>query len=206
MINGNDPEAQETPFTENELEEILGQLPTLVRLRQFAARLSAINWFHRVGEPFDPALKETAQTYLDLLGFPQASILPVRDWQEAADLAESPDFDTPSWQAEELIRVNLEARALDSLDPEAIAVALAHVNSILSKSIRMATLDIAALWDIQDTELLTAAAGSVHQTCQLCALAILCELDEDTPLTVKFELYRMGRWPISITGASFNLF
>lgn len=206
MANHEISEQEDGVINENDLEDILDQVPTLIRVRDFAKTLSHINWFTRVGETFEAEDLKNAQDYLDRLGFPDVAILPVEDWEQAADLAESPDFDTLSWEAEEQLRADLENHVLEQIDVDALSVVLTHLSQIVSMETKAATQNVAALWDIEDEQLLTAATGMALQTCHMYALGLLSDQDEDFPIYGKFELYKLGRWPIGITGSSFNLF
>lgn len=206
MING--ANSDQTPFDidENDLEDIIGQVPCLLRIRDFTKSIARTNWFSDVGTPLSASVRHAAQAYLDSLGFPDLAIVPVRDWAEAAELAENPDFDTESWQAEEQMRAHFETQALEHADPDALSVALNHLHTVITASAEQAIEDAAALWDITDDELLTAALGAAHQTCHTYALGLLSEDLDEQSITPKIQLFQMGRWPISITGASFNLF
>ncbi len=54
--------------------------------------------------------------------------------------------------------------------------------------------------------LLKAMVGSAVQACHQAALVLASGTEDDHPFTAKFGLYESGRWPISISGSSFNIY
>ena len=191
---------------ENEIEEVIDELPRLVAVRSWAQELGNIPWFKRVGDPVEAELAKVARTYLDLLGFPDVEMAPIQDWETAAAAAESLDWNSDGWQAEEQLRASLATDALTHIDEQAISVVLNHVAGKAGQVMEDVAAELSALWDVDDTALVTAAAGSAIQMCHQAALVIVCEADDDHPFVHKLKLFQMGRWPISIAGSSFNLF
>lgn len=193
-------------FDEEDLEDILTDLPALINIRKLTAKVCRINWFSAVGDPVDRDLKSLCQSYLDELGFPDIPIVPVETWEDAAALAENPEFDSLAWDTEEQLRASLTDAALAQIDEEALGVALQHISDRVRPVIEDTLQDAGALWDIEDDELLIAATGAALQACHVAGLAVIGEAEEDHPAFDKLEIFARGRWPVSITGATFNLF
>ncbi len=100
----------------------------------------------------------------------------------------------------------MAADALTRLEESALQVGLSHIASVVGDSARESLDDVAAMWDIDDETLINLAVGSAVQTCHMAALVIVAGEEADHPFALKYRLFELGRWPISLTGASFNLF
>jgi hypothetical protein len=71
------------------------------------------NWFFMVGEPLAEAERAQVQNYLLGLGIRDAfSIDSVSDWSGVRDLIDRPDWDRRWWEAEQVERQRLYARAV----------------------------------------------------------------------------------------------
>lgn len=191
---------------ENELEDLIEDIPALVAVRSFATELGAIPWFKTVGETVDADLGRAARSYLDALGFPHVDIALVGDWETACAAAESLDWNSDSWQVEEQLRAALVADALTHMNEDALTVALRHVAGKAGEVLEETGAELAALWDVDDKALVTAAAGAAAQMSHQAALVIAAEAEADHPFALKLKLFESGRWPISIAGGSLNLF
>jgi len=110
-----------------EMEAMEAELPMLARIRRFAGAAVRVDWFAHVGEHPGPRTMDMAEQYLDALGFPDAEVALVTDWAEAASAAETLDFDSAAWEAEEQLRSALTVDALDNMSEAALQVALTHV-------------------------------------------------------------------------------
>jgi hypothetical protein len=66
--------------------------------------------------------------------------------------------------------------------------------------------NIAAIWDVENENLMNAAAGAAVQASHHAALVLAADVEEEHPLALKFRLFEMGRWPIGIAGSTFNIF
>ncbi|TNE59720.1 MAG: hypothetical protein EP340_01835 [Alphaproteobacteria bacterium] len=191
------------PAMINELRE---EIPTLLAIKRFALSLDRVPWFANIGETLPSELREAAQGYLDGLGFPEVAITPIASWEEAADAAASLDWDSESWSREEQLRVSLIDEALQFMDETALQVALTHVASLAADSVRDTLENIAAIWDLEDTNLETAATGAAIQAAHNGALVLAAGSDGSHPFALKYQLFEEGRWPIGVAGTSFNLF
>ena len=199
-------------ISDDELEMLERETPQLARLKRFAGSLEQTAWFSTLGEPPTAQTRAAAEAYLDALGFPDADLAILVDWEDAAAAAETLDWANPAWEAEELARADLTMRALDHLSEEALRVGLALVADRAGRAARDAMEQEAAMWDVADEAARTLAVGSVVQACHNAALALVVAaidptFDAETHLfAYKLALFEKGRWPVGVAGASFNLF
>lgn len=194
-----------------DIEDLERELPGLAVLSRFARSLDRIPWFANLGEPLTPGAKATAFMYLDGLGFPQADIAILVDWEDAADAAESRDWQSPAWEAEELLRSDLTASALESMSEEALRIGMTLIAEKVSAAAKEAMEQAAFIWDVEDEASKTLAVGAAVQAAHGAALALLAASDpefeaDSHPLAAKFRLFEFGRWPVGVAGSSFNLF
>jgi len=196
---------------ENELEALERELPGLARLSRFARSLDRIPWFANIGEALTPGARAAALDYCAGLGFPDAEIAMLLDWEDAAAVAESLDWQSPAWEAEESLRADLTGRALDLLSEDALRIGMALIAEKVSEPAKDAVEELSYLSDLDDEQIKTLCVGAAVQAANGAALALIAAADtdfdaENHPLAAKFRLFEFGRWPVSITGSSFNLF
>ena len=196
---------------DDELEELERELPGLTILTRFARSLDRIPWFANMGEPLTPGARAAADSYLQGLGFPDADIAILVDWEDAAGAAESFDWQSPSWEAEELQRSDLTARSLEFLSEEALKIGMTLIADKVAAPAKEAMEQASFIWDMEDENSRTLAVGAAVQASHGAALALLAAHDpefeaDDHPLAAKFRLFEFGRWPVGIVGSSFNLF
>lgn len=198
MTSDFDDDYEDTPDAED--------YPTLVSVVRFNKLLPAVNWFRSVGLPMGAATLRTAEFYVETLGFPGTLIAPIEDWEEASYAASNPDWNSPWWEAEEQMRVSLTADALEIVSEEDLNAALTHISATASPLIQNCVENLAEEQGIEDEELIRAAIGSAIQTCHQAALVLAAGEEDTHPFALKYKLFELGRWPIAITGSSFNLF
>lgn len=196
---------------DNDLDRLERELPSLSRIRRFAASLEAIPWFANLGEPMSKGARASARHYADGLGFPDADIAILVDWEDAAAAAESADWNSPAWEAEELLRADLTARALRHLSEEALQIASTMIAEEISEPAREAMEEAASVWDVDDEALRQLAVGAAVQAAHQAMLVLIAAVDpdfdaEDHPFTAKFRLFEFGRWPVGVAGNSINVF
>ena len=194
-----------------DLEALERELPGLNQVSRFARSLEGIPWFANLGEPLTPGANAAAQTYLDGLGFPDADVAILVDWEDAADAAENLDFHSPAWEAEELLRADLTTRAMDLLSEEALTIAMTLIGEQIAEPAKEAMEQASHIWDMEDDASQRLAVGAAVQAANQAALALIAaadpEFDADThPFAAKFRLFEFGRWPVGVIGRSFNLF
>jgi hypothetical protein len=193
------------------LESLGRELPALSRVSRFARGLSAIPWFANLGEPLTAGARAIAVRYVDGLGFPDADVAILVDWEDAAAAAESLDWSSPAWEAEELLRTDLTARALDLMSEQAVTLAMTVIAERVAGPAREAMEQAAAIWDIEDEGAQRLAVGAAVQAAHQAALTLISASDpefdaENHPFAAKFKLFEFGRWPVCVAGNSFNLF
>lgn len=199
-------------YDENMLGQLERELPALSRLRRFATGLENIGWFCHLGEALTPATRQVAEGYLGQLGFPEAQIAILADWDDAANAAETLDWANAAWEAEELARAELTGRALAFMSEEALQLGLAMVTEQAGSAAKNYLLDTAALWDMVDESIHNLSVGSAVQTAYSAGLALLAAAvdpdfeAEEHIFALKLKLFAAGRWPVGVVGQSFNIF
>jgi len=208
------------------LEALEAELPALTVLRDFANRASRLSWFTELGEPLDNDCLDVVPLYLEGLGLPEASPAPLLDWRDAADAAQSMDINSEAWEIEEQFRAAATAEALTLISEEGLGIMLKHLASSLSEDVANCVEEALYMADEAPSEALTnLAAGAAQQAVHGAALSLAAyaahilksdphietiELDNDDianhPLMLRFRLFEMGRWPVSLIGNSLNLF
>ncbi|WP_411816899.1 hypothetical protein [Hyphococcus sp. DH-69] len=196
---------------EIELEELERELPGLARLSRFARSLDRIPWFANIGGKMTPGALAAADDYIAGLGFPDVEIAMLLDWGDAAAAAESLDWQSPAWEAEESLRADLTGRALEMLSEDALRIGMALIAEKVADPAKDAVEELAYLSDLDDEAIKTLCVGAAVQAANGAALALVAAEDtdfdaENHPFAAKFRLFEFGRWPVSITGSSFNLF
>lgn len=195
------------------------EVPVLASIKRYAQGLDHVPWFAGLGTPPTRQVRAAAQGYLDRLGFPDADLAIVADYDDAASVAETHDWASPAWEAEELLRADLTARALAAMSAEALEIGLRLVAQEAAAAARAGAAEQAALWDMADEAALNLAVGSAVQTCHalglaLCVSALEADAEDDETggdisdhaFTYKFRLFELGRWPVSLLGHTFNVF
>ena len=180
--------------------------PTLRSVVRFNKLLPSIPWFSSLGDPLSPEALATARDYMDALGFPDAFVAEIEDWDDAAYAAANPDWNTDWWEAEEQLRMGLTAEALELISEEDLNLALTHVSATASPVISNAVEALSDGMGIEDMELVRAITGSAVQTCHQAALVLAAGEEDTHPFALKYKLYELGHWPIAISGNSFNIF
>ncbi|MEM8936980.1 MAG: hypothetical protein AAGC77_11290 [Pseudomonadota bacterium] len=199
------------PMDDIDLEDLERELPSLAIITRFARGLDRVPWFANLGEPMTPGARAAAQSYLDGLGFPDSEPAVLVDWEDAAAAAESLDLQSPAWEAEELVRSDLTARALSHISEDALTVGMTVIAEKLSDPAQEAMEQAAYIWDMEDEASKRLAVGGAVQAAHGAALALVAasdpEFDTEThPFVAKFRLFEFGRWPVGLIGSSFNLF
>ena len=194
-----------------EFDALERELPGLKALTRFAKSLDRLPWFANMGEPLTPGARAAANKYLDRLGFSHADVAILVDWEDAATAAESLDWQSESWEAEELLRADLTGRALEFLSEEALQIGMTLISEKVSEPAREAMEQAAFIWDMEDEAARNLAVGAAVQAAHGAAMALVAASDpdfdaEEHAFAAKFQLFEFGRWPVAITGSSFNLF
>ncbi len=214
---------QEDDFTDTDAETLLAleaEIPILSLLRNFADEIVAGDWFSELGESLDAQTIALAELYVAGLGLPDARLAQIPDWDDALDAAETMDLNSEAWEAEEQLRAAVTEDALRAVTPEGLEVVLTYLSASLAPRARDAAEEALSLSDENADALLELMVGAAQQASFGALLAVaaahadalLNDTDTDIeelsrhPLFVKYRLFAIGRWPVSITGRSFNLF
>lgn len=194
------------------LADLEREAPILSRLTRFGRGLDNVRWFAHLGERPRPKVRELSHAYLEALGFPDASLSILPTWEDAADAAETFDFQSPAWEAEELARADITTRALAAVSEEALQIGLSVIAQNVASVASEAMKEQAAYWDIVDEPAQNLAVGAAAQAANGAALLLIAtaadpDLDITShPLAHKFRLFELGRWPVSLVGGTFSLF
>lgn len=180
--------------------------PTLQSVARFNRLLNSVDWYSNVGEPVGAELAKAARAYMDYSGFPHADLAIIETWSEAGEAAANTDWNSEWWEAEEQTRMGLIDAALTLISDEDLTMALTHVTATASPLLQHAAENWAEEQGIEDEELIRAAVGAGVQASYQAALVLAAGEEDDHPFALKFKLFELGRWPIAITGSSFNLF
>ena len=196
---------------DGELEDLERELPALSRLNRFARGLDSIPWFANLGEPLTPGARAVAARFTEGLGFPEADVAVLTDWEEAADAASHNDWNSPAWEAEELLRADLTGRALSLMSEEALKISMTMIAEKVAEPAKVAMEQAGFIWDVEDEPSKELAVGSAVQAAHLAGLVLVAAHDhdfdaDDHPFTLKFQLFEFGRWPVAVAGRSFNVF
>ena len=196
---------------DNELEELERELPALRALTRFSSSLDRIPWFSNLGEPLTPGARAAAEIYASKLGFPEAGVAILIDWEDAAAAAESLDWHSAAWEAEELLRSDLTGRALEMMSEEALHIGMTLIADKVKEPATEGMEQAAVIFDIEEVAPRNLAVGAAVQSAHGAALALLAAADpdfdvDDHAFAAKFRLFEFGRWPVGISGLSFNLF
>ena len=184
----------------------LADFPGLRGIGRMGRLVDRLPWFARLGAEIETDEVDWAQGYLAALGFPEAAVVPVSEWEEAADAAASIDLNSIAWEAEEQLRMALLDEALQRIDEASLTLALTHLASRAAEPIRAGAEAAAAAAGLFDEELILAAQGGAMQACHQAALVLAAEVEDEHAFALKFRLFEAGRWPIGLAGNSFNLF
>lgn len=200
------------PVDDATMEALERETPILSRLRRFADGLDRIAWFSKLGEAPTEGLRDAAMGYLDRLGFPDAELAILPDWGDAEGAAETEGWASPAWEAEELARADLTARALDAMSEEALEIGLRMVAERAGEACKAAMEEEAAYWDVTEEGARTLAVGAAAQASHLAALSLIAaavdpdDAADDSVFAWKLRLFMEGRWPVGVLGNTFNVF
>ena len=189
-------------------EAELRDFPGLMAVSQFVRMLGDVPWFRGLGLELDSREELLSEDYLLALGFPDARIAPVGNWEEAADAAANPNWNTEWWEAEEQVRVALVSEACMRADEDTVMVALSHLQNRAIEAVTESAQLAAEAAGIDDEALIRAAAGATAQSMYQAGLLLAAENEDDQhhAFALKYRLFESGRWPIGVIGNSFHIF
>lgn len=196
------------------------EIPLLSALREFTDRAARAPWFANLGEMIDGEAAYLARAYLDMLGFPDAEPVPVMNWDDALDAAESGDLNSEGWEAEEQLRAALSDRVLEGISEEGLGVMLAYLQAALAEPVPEMVDEALMMADEPPDAIRDLAVGAAQQAAFGGALALaaaaldMAENDDrqageealNHPLMLRYRLFELGRWPLALSGRTLNLF
>ena len=191
---------------DGEIDDLLEDFPSLKSVAPFVALASDVRWFRALGEDPDRETVKLARDYAEALGFPEAEPAFLYDWEDAASAAENTEFHSPAWEAEEQLRAALTDEVLLAIDGQVLEMVMTHVAQEITESIDDAAKEAAEFLRIDDESFVLATSGAAAQAVYQAALVGMAGEEEEHPLSLRFQLFERGRWPIGIIGNSFLIF
>jgi hypothetical protein len=163
-------------------------------------------WFGSLGEPIASSESQQVRSYLLGLGIADAvSIESVSGWHDARAVITDPAWDRRWWDAEQLEKQRLYARAV-ALCGESDVLRLLSVTLASSDAVKNAAELAAARLGCTEAGLVGSAAGAASEAFHLGELAGLAgELDAH-PFRLKQALFSAGRWPLGMLNGRYHLF
>ncbi len=196
---------------DGDYDEVLDQqIQRLTIMARFARAVIDIPWFTRLGEPLSSDDSATAGAYLAAAGFPDAAVAQVESWDEAALVAENPDWNTDWWEAEEQLKAGLLEQALEHVDEVELTNALNHIAAqcagvALEAASNMA-INAGFTPESDEESFLNAAAGWAVAGAYQAALVLAAGAEEDHPFALRFRLFEAGRLPLGVAGTTLSVF
>ena len=188
---------------------LLGEIPHLLRARAFSDSISASTLFSRTGQALDEQDLHLAEGYVQNLGLAHVYPARVLHLAEAMGVAEALDFDPAAWEAEEQLRSSLHHNVLEQTSEEGSEQLLKLIAAKSAEMAQQAILDSFAHNSQIDETVTNAMVGHVVLAAHCMGLLILSDMDQeqvDHPFALRWSLFNRGRWPIGITGSSYNVF
>ena len=185
----------------------------IIRLRQiakFTKKILHINWFSRVNQSLSDNDIELSEKYISAVGLPNSNISNVSDWNEAAGIAENPNWNSSWWEIEEQLKVSLITESLKYIQEDELSHALNHVTSqtagqsLEAVAFEKFTKDSGNIDYYQS--FVNAATGMAIASSYQAALVLSASADQDHPFSLKFQLFENGRLPIGLIGNTFSIF
>jgi hypothetical protein len=165
------------------------------------------NWFFMVGEPLAVAEQEHVRGYLLGLGIGgELATRTVSDWPSARNVIERPDWDRRWWDAEQLERQRLYARAVEAHGEAAAREKLSSALARANDEVHGAAAVEAARGGCSDAGLIRAAAGAASEALYLATLARLAGESDAHPFALKQSLFLGGHWPLGIVDHRYFVF
>mgnify|MGYP001377930766 FL=1 len=167
-------------------------------------------WFSRINQSLSDNDIELSEKYISAVGLPNSNISNVSDWNEAAGIAENPNWNSSWWEIEEQLKVSLITESLKYIQEDELSHALNHVTSqtagqsLEAVAFEKFTKDSGNIDYYQS--FVNAATGMAIASSYQAALVLSASADQDHPFSLKFQLFENGRLPIGIIGNTFSIF
>jgi hypothetical protein len=163
-------------------------------------------WFGSLGEPIANVESERVQNYL--LGLGIVDVVPIEsvaDWRDARSVITDPGWDRRWWDAEQLEKQRLYARAI-ALCGESDVLRLLSITLASSDAVKNAAELAAARLGCTEAGLVRSAAGAASEAVHLGELARLAGETDAHPFRLKQALFSAGRWPLGMLSGRYHLF
>ncbi len=164
--------------------------------------VQSIDWFSRIGQPKTDSDSSYVLKFLHSLGVTTSEIQYVATVQEAEDCIKN-QFD-PRWDS---LENEYRQSLLDCVNSYGLTE---HVEKILKYILDRTTDRIMNCADERfgdyDQYLPKVGAGSALEVCYQFALEKVVARENRNTFTKKFEIYKIGRWPLCLSGPKFVIF
>lgn len=191
---------------DDDIADLFEDYPSLKSVAPFLLVAENVHWFRALGERPFPETQTAARDYVDLLGFPEADPVFLPEWEDAAAAAQSTDYNSPAWEAEEQQRAVLTTDVLELIREDVLEMVMSHVATTVTPVIGAAAEEAAEYLRITDEDFVRAASGAAIQACYQAALVGLVSPEDEHPFVKRFEIFEAGHWPIAIIGNSFLIY
>ena len=171
------------------------------KLEPVLSRMTAIDWFSRVGEPESAGDARSIEGYLSALGRQGWRVRYVHSL-ESVKLCTKSRFDPGWFDAEEEYRQQL-IRSTDPAAFERINLSLKSVIDRMSDPVMEAAERNLEGGDLQ---ILKVAAGCAIETCYQYALESAISPGPSGIFSRKLELFEQGRWPLTASENKFVVY
>jgi hypothetical protein len=159
-----------------------------------------------LGQPLADSECQRVREYLSGLGIEDVTrIEPVATWDDARSLITDAAWDRRWWDAEQLVKQRLYARAVAARGESEVLRLLSQTLEHGSAAHGEAEADGPRL-ECADAGLVAAALGAANEARYLGELARLAGEPSTHPFRSKQALFAAGRWPLGIVDGRYRLF
>ena len=178
--------------------------PHSILLENLTTSLRSSIWFHAVGHTLDPNTQQKIDRYLDSVDRTHLKIILIKKWNAVRPVARSLDWDRDIVSDQIQERENLKLHSDKNHGAKNCASLIQEcITNITQSADQALTLAHRAQPDIS---LAKAASGALADAAFDAILSTLAMDDRQTPAKSKFELFQIGRWPLSMTKEVFFIF
>ncbi|MDE0309467.1 MAG: hypothetical protein OXI60_06505 [Acidiferrobacterales bacterium] len=172
------------------------------RIRQMPVLFESVDWFSNVGTEASDNIKQLVNCHLDGLGCFAESIRIVGDVHTLEDCIRN-EFDSDWMDAETDAHDELVGKTKESQTSTSLDRVLTHIVTQQSSAIlEYAQNRLPGC----DRFLSRVAAGCATETCYRYAMETAVDPRGPRTFARKFELFRMGRWPLCLSNGQYILF
>ena len=178
---------------------------SLKNIETFSSTISNIPWFTKIGEKIKDNHKIFISNYIKFFN-KNINTYNVGTWKEAISLLNSEKWNKGLWEKEEKEKINLYNFTFNKYPQENLFKKLNKVTKESSKILENCNFKGLNNNDLNYEYYSKVAAGSAALACYQMALAIAANKNDQHIFVSKFELFRLGYWPLIITDNTFNIF